>query len=356
MSCGFDPSDIDDVWWKEVQEGDVENINVPCERDVWEHDGHSYDRCIWHVRTESKDSNEIAVALSNEDTSIDFPYLVESDLGDADFSGKVCRYGNFSGADFRDATMTHASFNGSKFNGANLSGLELNNVDFPHAELDAAIMNRITCLHTDFSNTSLNEAVLVQSQLQTGVDFSGATLDRAVFTGTVAEEGTLSEFESTYENTDWEKASREYERLMQVAETSSLGDLRDYFYIKQKQAKRQSYDFASRKRFFAGCSRLVFLYGERPSWAVGWSLAFIIGFIPVIACVGGIASQGETVPLTVTNASEYAYFSGVTFSTVGSGDYAPATPLARLVEAGEALLGGVMIALVVFSLGRRATK
>lgn len=50
------------------------------------------------------------------------------------------------------------------------------------------------------------------------------------------------------------------------------------------------------------------------------------------------------------------YFSVVTFTTLGYGDIQPSNAATRALAGVESLLGAALIALLVFVLGRRATR
>jgi hypothetical protein len=50
------------------------------------------------------------------------------------------------------------------------------------------------------------------------------------------------------------------------------------------------------------------------------------------------------------------YFSVITFSTIGYGDFYPASPVSRLLVGIESLAGAIFIALFVFVLGRRVAR
>ena len=52
---------------------------------------------------------------------------------------------------------------------------------------------------------------------------------------------------------------------------------------------------------------------------------------------------------------ENLYFSAVTFTTLGYGDIQPASDAAQLLASIESFLGALLMALLVFVLGRRTT-
>jgi hypothetical protein len=96
-------------------------------------------------------------------------------------------------------------------------------------------------------------------------------------------------------------------------------------------------------------------------------LVVILAFGLAYPFVGGIKDGDENV-YRITPLSELAtvdglnglllnvYFSGITFSTIGYGDLSPAAPGTRALVFVESLVGAVLVALLVFVLGRRVTR
>jgi len=100
-------------------------------------------------------------------------------------------------------------------------------------------------------------------------------------------------------------------------------------------------------------------YGERPQRVVAIALAAIVGCALAFPATGGLATSEGVVTYGSDGAAALVdglYFSVVTFATLGLGDVAPAGDVARVLAAGEALLGAFLTALFVFSLGRRVTR
>ena len=99
--------------------------------------------------------------------------------------------------------------------------------------------------------------------------------------------------------------------------------------------------------------RGVFGYGEKPLRPLGAGAAVIV----VCALVYWLFSGAcFTATREVAGFFDSVYFSIVTFTTLGYGDLRPlATPF-RLIAAGEALSGAVLMALFVVSLARRFTR
>ncbi|OYR42880.1 pentapeptide repeat-containing protein, partial [Halorubrum sp. Eb13] len=63
-----------------------------------------------------------------------------------------------------------------------------------------------------------------------------------------------------------------------------------------------------------------------------------------------------TLPEVITTLLNGLYFSIITFSTIGYGDFYPASPVSRLLVGFESLAGALLIALFVFVIGRRVAR
>jgi hypothetical protein len=102
-------------------------------------------------------------------------------------------------------------------------------------------------------------------------------------------------------------------------------------------------------------ARLIFGYGEKPHRALLWGLVVII----TCACAYffGAAAYPNTQDAAV-NAEPLGfrtclYFSIVTFTTLGYGDFRPKPGLFQLVAGGEAFAGAALMAVFIVCLTRR---
>ena len=99
-------------------------------------------------------------------------------------------------------------------------------------------------------------------------------------------------------------------------------------------------------------ARLVFGYGERPLRPVFWAIVI------VLACAIGYINLGvgavtlcDGTPLH--SLRDAVYFSTVTFTTLGFGDYRPCTQAARILAGLEAFTGALTMALFAVTLAKR---
>ena len=152
---------------------------------------------------------------------------------------------------------------------------------------------------------------------------------------------------------DLERAFRMYRRAVAAYEQCGLFE----------EGRRLSYRLMNLKLRRAGQLRLapllrieLFLFwvvaghGFRPLRVLGFSLASIIAYGLLFWITEGVVTPGET----PRNAGfwECLYFSGITFSTVGYGDFLPA-PHMRFVALTEGALGVFSIGFFVVILANR---
>jgi hypothetical protein len=128
------------------------------------------------------------------------------------------------------------------------------------------------------------------------------------------------------------------------------------------------------KWFFSGISNIIYGYGERP-WNVIISAGVIIIMFALFFSFIGIGNpeiielQGKIHPIPGTDMRLISegflrntkimkfhislYFSLITFTTLGYGDFRPLEGLGRILAGSEAFIGAFIIALFVYTLARR---
>jgi hypothetical protein len=109
-------------------------------------------------------------------------------------------------------------------------------------------------------------------------------------------------------------------------------------------------------------------HGESLRQLLKVSSFLIIGCGILYPLVGGINSSHSGGPYKITSLNEFValdawidianglYFSAITFTTIGYGDFYPAGTGSRILVALESLAGALLIALFVFVLGRRVAR
>ncbi|SNZ06048.1 Uncharacterized protein YjbI, contains pentapeptide repeats [Natronoarchaeum philippinense] len=110
----------------------------------------------------------------------------------------------------------------------------------------------------------------------------------------------------------------------------------------------------------AELSRWTLLYGESPWRIIATGLTIIVGFA-LLYPLGGLVPNAGAAVTYATIADDprlffdSVYFSTLTFTTLGMGDYQP-IGIARVLMSVQTSLGAITVALLVFVFGRRAAR
>jgi uncharacterized protein YjbI with pentapeptide repeats len=106
-------------------------------------------------------------------------------------------------------------------------------------------------------------------------------------------------------------------------------------------------------------------YGEKIWPVLIYSSLLIIQSSLLLPLNGGISNNSTTISYQNINDGgiglyeafgQSLYFSTISFTTVGYGDYQPAKGIPQLIAGLESLMGALLIALIIFTLGRKVYK
>jgi len=308
--------------------------------------------------------------------------FTDCNLRDTDFSNT-----NVSGIDFSTVDdINKVDFSDSILNSTDISGVSIQKADFSNADIRG----------TDFSDSSLSYSDFTDAQALSA-DFSGCDLHQARFIRTELDAADLRDaelygvfmsnprlrldtkigedliYEKRIHNTDDVEKKTEflhvsawvYNILMNAAKENNLPNLAREFYRRKQTVRHRESKLSDglMKRIWWDLSRQVSYYGDSPVHVVRTSL-FVIGFTAFLyPCVGGIAkSSNNSIISFSTQGSlnlemifDVIYFSVITFTTLGYGDFHPAGLGGKSLAMLESFFGALLMALLVFVLGRRST-
>jgi len=288
---------------------------------------------------------------------------------DADFTGATLEDGDFSGANVTGADdISEASFDGANLTGVNFSTANLSGASFERTRL-----SRTELLGTNFAGAKLYGALLGDARINRGTEFWLAKDDsrrepdgspgpvRALrrVKMVAREREPYCPYDPRYRGSDGEpnleKAGEVYTTLETLARNNSLPGLASECFLGRKDVQLKEYwrDGDTGMVVRSLTPNLVARYGESPARVLG------TGAVTVLAC-GLLYNAFDLVehadsgnPATLF---ESLYFSGLTFTTLGYGDFTPANGLGQVLAVAETSMGVVLLAILVFVFGRRATR
>ena len=326
------------------------------------------------------------------------------DLGISCFPGTI----SFVGARFSGCALELTKAGGMDFRRANFTDSDLRNSDFSGANLEETLFSRANLYNADFTGAKLDGAVFGNARINQGTDF-GEEIDHRVPYDPTDSQDVETRFDSTKrtvqrylplrpsQNTNVRtdddesvngtqtpsndnrgvellSAARAYHNLERIGRENSLPKLQRIGFVRRQEMHRLRYaeeaataDSGAWKLWAkwlrASVARLTLLYGESPWRVIAVSLGAILfcgALYPLGGFRAGDASDAEVIRATsfgewVSLLPDGVYFSTLTFTTLGFGDFQPAG-WGRFVATGETALGATLLALLVFVLGRRAAR
>lgn len=248
--------------------------------------------------------------------------LEGAELVGADLSGCDLTHCNFKGAD-----LTRARIANSRLWNVDLIGANLSEADLKGSDLWNARLFNSKIWHADFKDTRS----LSRGNFSKGTHRGGAKID---------ESGILA-------------AEDSYRVLKNYFLQNGMYNDASWASYKEKKMERlilkKNGDFHYLPSLFMS---LVCGYGEKPNRIVFAAIFVILFFAFLFYFSGGIQSTID--PSYAMKWSDYLYYSTVTFTTVGYGDFIPkASSFFRLSAALEAFLGVFLTGLFIFTLARK---
>ena len=277
--------------------------------------------------------NLSGLKLSTADKIANFEraILSSADLKETDLTGANLQKAIIAYADIRDAVLIRANLRECLIEHANLQ-----RADLSRANLTKANLNNSNLIQTRFDGALLLDTSIYNAKID------GSTIKYAYLDPVLLQERTK----------EYEEANEIYRMLkfyfLSVGDYSSAGR---YLY---REKLMQKYLYRQRKKYLRYCiSHLLDLlsgYGERPfRFLISFPIIIII-FAIIYYFTNGIMYQCSS--YHKPSFWECSYFSIVTFTTLGYGDFIPKS-CCQTISSIQALLGAVFFALFASLLGRR---
>ena len=290
-----------------------------------------------------------------------------------------------SGADVQQRLETYAQeggmLRGIKLARANLQGIDLVNhnekkgydfsyADFYHANLKGGHLFNINLQHASVMKADLRDSNLNCANLENtnmlGVKWTGSKFENVKIGNKIKQEhdakAALSA-KNIQENIDYlEQAEEIYRDLRKHAEHEGIFTLSGYFIQKELTMRRLQLPRYSIKRTISKVVDIFCGYGEAPLRIIGLSMAIIL-VCAFIYAFTGLSYQGSVQAVSSAQSwqhnlslfSSSLYYSVVTFTTLGYGDFTP-VGVSRAIAAIEAFTGSFTIALFVVVFVKKMTR
>ncbi|WP_407332718.1 ion channel [Enterovibrio sp. 27052020O] len=300
--------------------------------------------CFWHDENLSKEVSgvkEKLEAYAKSGGQLRGIIVKRADLQDIN----LVRHGPGGGYD-----LSHANFYRS-----NMTCAHLFNAKFDHGSL----------MKADLHDANIHCASFINCNLL-GVKLTDTKIDNIKVGHTLQQEaeGRRAEKRNDMETALdlYEQSEEIYRDLRKASEAHGIFTMAGYFLQKELTMRRYQMPYFSTQRAMSKTVDLFCGYGESPIRVVFFSLALIL-ISAMLYFVTGIQFSGEPVGYSAEQGlsgnlqafAECLYYSVVTFTTLGYGDYIP-IGMSRLVAATEAFTGSFTIALFVVVFVKKMTR
>lgn len=317
----------------------------------WHHEPHDTYPAKLRESLRNLPAGPVRLNLKKVETeSLDFSHL---DISHSSFSQSRlanCLFAdtNLSGADLIGAKFRSCDFIGCDLRGANLARATLTHCSLSHSDLRQAWLTEAFFKETDFIGALLFEAVLWNADLDGAKQIKKKNFLQSSKSGRSHSHYRVSEKDALVAHESY-RALKHYFYANGLYEDASWAGYRELTMERRHFLKKRDL------RFFPSLMMdLLSGYTEKPNRVIMASLAIVLIFAGIfylfnVPVPSSLASESRP-----TTFWESLYFSFITFTTVGYGDFTP-RPVVwfRLLACIEAFSGPFMAGLYIFTLTRR---
>lgn len=300
--------------------------------------------CYWHDPEVDKSQDNVKKRLKRliqKGQSLSGFQLAGTNLENFEFQDHTIRHGcdlsyaDLYGANLKRANLSNVDLQGASLKKANLQGAQLQFTNIENANLLGTNLRRTALEQVNWGNSLLQEKQAQQA----------------------SEQGNTQAMREYY------RLSEEiYRGLVNTSKQLGLYHLMGNFLYKELVMRRYQMPLFSTQRLLSKLFDLLCGYGERPKRVIVFSF-LVITFCSLVFFNVGIEFSGKPIIYNtdlswsegLINYLQCLYFSVVTFTTLGYGDYIP-VGASRVASALEAFTGSFTIALFVVVFVRKLTR
>jgi len=309
------------------------------------------------------------------------PDFVNADLERSDFSQASLPGANFKGADLTESNFTEAILQNTILERAKLSRAELSSTDLRGARLAGASLGDTNInQQTKFlgspekSSPSSNWAALREYLNQPSCVYDPTYQERN------NEEQLLGSEEkpgNSLPDASRDRAKSVYQALEKLATVNARPQLQAAAFVRRQDVQRNQYyhrftnsidetplfnQWSNFGRYLrATVARWTLLYGESPWRILAWSIGIVLFFtvlypFGLMETADGTVLTWDSIDSSPSQLIQSLYFSTLTFTALGFGDFRPTNAWGQAATIIETASGAILLALLVFVLGRRAAR
>jgi uncharacterized protein YjbI with pentapeptide repeats len=285
-------------------------------------------------------------------------YFAKAVFGDVNFDGTT-----FGNAVFRESTFKNATFKKTKFYSVTFSGAVIEkNLTFVPEHMN----------HLDLQNTQFFFRGYITADL-TRAEFHGADLSNVAFINCVWPDKIYEEAHMDENRLSSKELETIYRDLKQNMQNHGNYTQSGEFYYREMEMRRTQYTLLTPQWLGHTLLRILCGYGEKPMRVIGISLFIILVgaafffFYGIARVDAGLLPEESPYIIdyslnslsfnrnTLVDFGYCAYYSVVTFTTLGYGDIHPLGH-SHIVASLEAFTGAFFMALFIFVFGRKMTR
>ena len=331
----------------------------------------NFDGSIFHNKAIFKPNTNPHLSIRN----VEFRGDISCSFGDFEkiyfHDSKLCGGVNMHSLDVDELIVRELDVNGT-----HLFNLDSSNIKSGHIKVEDGLsiiynLSNATIGDVDFElpdNELPFRPLWIKNTEFDGFDFSSyrEVLEKCSYTihGSIAVDSSielpsLSEIETTYL------------KAREGAEKSGDNKAASEFFIKEMKHRRKSTQerfhetdsLTEKSRYLTDLIGNLVMgslsrYGESPARVVTVSLLTVLLYSILYPLAGGVKGPSDNIISYFSNSSmtetilNSTYFSVTSFTTVGYGDFQPQTAVSKGLAASESLFGALLLALLIFVLGR----
>lgn len=279
----------------------------------------------------------------------------DANLERAIFDDAVLQEGSFISADcerasFRDAVLIRVSMEGADLTGANLAGAYLFGATIDGVRIDS---------ETQFTAAGPVGDPTVSQRIRYDTDAPPDTPEESLAAERSEPEGTTEDLLTV----QLRQAASVYRRLEELARQNGYPTLQSAMFKRRQEMRRQFLRQNGERRewLFAEVQRWVFVYGESFSRILSIS-ALVIGLFWLVYLTSGTVKQMDGTSVTVQTIAEHpsvivtSLFHSVSVFFTGDPLLEATGRVGEFIMVLESMAGPILLALLVFVLGRRAAR